>query len=215
MAWDRKSKTLYASTAVGDAAFHGVITIDPGTGAGTPVDGSVVNFGLAVTPGTLGSPIHSITIDSKGHMVGWYDEFPPPTGITDTFVRIDKRTGIATEFNDTGIDTSANGLSFGAGDILWNVDSPRRQLDGSTTQTAYVIDPASGKPITSRLLSPPAMAALGDIHPENHLYYGLNFDPSTTPDTFIEVVDLFGGNVTTLGKTVNDLHVIAFVQRHK
>lgn len=213
LAWDRRSGKLYASTAVGDAVFHGVITIDPRTGAGTPVEGSVVNFGLPVDAGTLGSPIHSITIDSLGHMVGWYDEFPPPVGVSDTFVRIDKRTGVATEFPNTGIDTSANGLSFGAFNILWNIDTPRRQLDGSTTQTAYVLNPFNGKSITSRLLSPPTMAALGDFNPENHLYYGVNFESFSPTPTFIVVVDVFRGTVTTLGQTVDDLHVIAFVQR--
>ena len=75
---------------------------------GTPVNPSVVNYGLDVTPGTLGSPVHSITIDSSGNAVGWYDEFGP--GVTDTFVTLDKATGLATEFNNTGINTGQNGL---------------------------------------------------------------------------------------------------------
>ena len=66
LAWDRHSKRLYASTAIGDVVFHGLITIDPTTGAGTPVDTSVRNFGLEGAD----SPIHSITIDSPGNMVG-------------------------------------------------------------------------------------------------------------------------------------------------
>jgi hypothetical protein len=217
LAWDRASGKMYASTALGDQRFHGLITIDLVTGAGTPVDGDVVNFGLDVEPGTLGSPVHSITVNSLGQMAGWYDEFPPPAGTTDTFVRINKRTGVATEFPATGVNTSANGLSFqsfGFINLLWNIDSPRVQPDGTTTQTAYVLNPFNGKPLVHRLLSPPTMAALGDFHPVNQLYYGVNFIPfDPTAPAFIVVVDVFRGTVTTLAETVPDLHVIAFVKR--
>ncbi|HEY2235313.1 MAG TPA: hypothetical protein VGK01_17710, partial [Candidatus Angelobacter sp.] len=77
LAWDCtagncKSGTLYATTALGDTHFHGLITIDPNTGAGTPVNASVVNFGLDIDPGTAGSPVHSITVDSFGNIAGWY-----------------------------------------------------------------------------------------------------------------------------------------------
>ena len=205
LAWS--GEKLYASTAIGDVSFHGLITIDLVTGAGTPVDRNVVNFGLAGTP----SPVHSITIDSRGRMAGWYDEFPPP----DTFVRIDKKTGVATEFPNTGIDTSQNGLSFSDFNTLWNIDSPRLQPGNTTiTQTAYIIDPKDGKPLSSRLLSPPTAAALGDFNPTNDLYYGLNFDtsfPRPFP-AFIVVVDVRSGTVTTLGQTVNDLHTLAWVK---
>lgn len=213
LAWDRTNQTLYATTAVGDVTFHGLITIDLVTGAGTPVDASVFNFGLSADPNE--SPIHSITVDFTGNMVGWYDEFPPPAGVTDTFVQIDKLTGRATEFPDTGINTGNNGLSFqpfGAADLLWNIDTTRVQPDGALTQTAYIIDRATGKPLSSRLLSPPTPAALGDFNPRNHNYYGLNFTPffPTAPD--LVVVDPFAGTVITLGQTIPGLHVLAFVK---
>ena len=96
LAWDAKAQKLYASTAIGDVAFHGLITIDITTGAGTPVNPAAPNFGLAGDE----SPIHSITIHSNGRMVGWYDEFPTTGPVTDTFVTLDKATGIATEFPD-------------------------------------------------------------------------------------------------------------------
>ncbi|MGZ4865944.1 MAG: hypothetical protein ACXV7C_01890, partial [Candidatus Angelobacter sp.] len=38
LAWDMTSDKLYATTAVGDTSFHGLITIDPNTGQGTPVN---------------------------------------------------------------------------------------------------------------------------------------------------------------------------------
>jgi hypothetical protein len=214
LAWDEKTHTLYASTPPGDALFHGLLTIDRETGAGTPVDASVVNFGLAGS-----SPIHSITVDRAGQMVGWYDEFPPPVGITDTFVQINKRTGVATEFDNTGINTSQNGLSFDANNMLWNIDSPRF-AGGSTTltQTAYLLNPLNGQPLLSKLLTPPTPAAIGDFNPDNGLYYGLNFDSSFPPPfspTFIVLVDVGTGAVTTLGQTADDLHTLAFMGKTK
>jgi hypothetical protein len=206
LAWD-KHGTMYASTAIGDVTFHGLITIDLATGRGTPVNPLVVNFGLA----GAASPIHSITIDSDGRMAGWYDEFG--AGVTDTFVRIHNATGIATEFPATGIDTSQNGLSFDNSDALWNIDTARR--NGTVvTQTAYLLDHRDGKPLRTVSLSPPTPAALGDFNPVNNLYYGLNFqafDP--TAPVFIEVVNLATGTVTTLGRTFDNLHTLAFVKK--
>jgi hypothetical protein len=209
LAWDAASATLYASTPPGDIVFHGLITIDLKSGAGKPVKSNVVNFGLPGDP----SPIHSITIDAFGVMVGWYDEFPPPPGVTDTFVRIDQHTGVATEFTGTGINTSQNGLSFSEDNLLWNIDSPRVQGDG-ITQTAYLINPFDGKPITSISLSPPTAAALGDFNPANGLYYGLDFDSAAPPPfpTFLVTVDVRTGTVTTIAQTVADLHTITFVK---
>ena len=207
LAWDSKTEKLYASTAIGDIAFHGLITINIKTGAGTPVDSTVHNFGLAGAD----SPIHSITINSAGRMVGWYDEFG---GATDTFVKIDKHTGIATEFPNTGIDTAANGLSFDEDNLLWNIDTARR--NGTVqTQTAYLLDPKTGKPLSSVSLSPPTMAALGDFNPFTDLYYGLKFNSFSTDPTFFVVVDLSTGTVTTLGQTANNLHTLAFVKKVK
>jgi hypothetical protein len=216
LAWDRTTQTLYGSTAVGDVTFHGLITIDVDTGAGTPVNAGVFNFGLSADPRE--SPVHSITVDFNGNMVGWYDEFPPPAGVTDTFVRIDKTTGIATEFPDTGINTGNNGLSFqpfGAADILWNIDTARVSPDGTTlTQTAYIIDRATGKSLGTQSLSPPTPAALGDFNPRNHNYYGLNFTPFFPSAPELVVIDPRAGTVITLGETVPDLHVLAFVKHN-
>lgn len=67
-------------------------------------------------------------------------------------------------------------------------------------------------------MTPPTAAALGDFNPENDLYYGLNFDSTdfTTPfKTFIVVVDLHNGTVTTLGRTVDDVHTLAFNRKRK
>jgi len=212
LAWDCtagncKSGKLYATTALGDISFHGLITIDPNTGAGTPVDASVVNFGLSIDPGTAGSPIHSITV-----MAGWYDEFG--SGVTDTFVRIDKTTGIATEFPSTGINTSQNGLSFSDSDALWNIDSPKF-VAGALVQNAFLINPQNGTEISSRGLYPPTNAAIGDFNPIDNHYYGLNFDTSIpSSPTYIVEINIRKGTVTTVGQTVDNLHTLAFMKDH-
>jgi hypothetical protein len=200
LAWDATSNKLYATTAVGDTVFHGLITIDPATGAGTPVNSSLVNFGLPADPQFVGSPIHSITIDSSGNMAGWYNKFLP-VGVTDTFVRIDKATGVATAFDNTGLSTRTNGLAFAKHDFLWNINPG----------TAFLLDPADGKPVASKTLSPPTQAALGDFDPVGNQYYGLNFAPFAKT-AFLVVVDVKKGTATTVGQTVNDLHTLAFVK---
>jgi hypothetical protein len=212
LAWDPTTDTLYATTAVGDTTFHGLITIDPSTGAGTPVNPSVVNYGLAPDPRFVGSPIHSLASDSNGRLAAWYDEFPPPVGVTDTFITIDKSTGIATEFENTGLDTNQNGLAFAKHDLLWNIDAPKTAVDGSVIQTAYLLDPANGQMLDARDVSPPIAAALGDFDPVGNKYYGLNFVPFS-PQTAMIVIDLKKGTTSAVG-TVDDLHVIAFVKHH-
>jgi hypothetical protein len=210
LAWDETSGRLYATTPPGDQNFHGLITINLRTGKGTPVNKHVDNFGLAGER----SPVHSITIDVFGNMAGWYEKFGGP-GVTDAYVRIDRRTGVATEFSNTGINTSQNGLAFGEFNLLWNIDSPRVQTDGEIGQTAYLIDTFDGKPLLSLPLFPPAPAAQGDFKPGTNLYYGLTFDtadPFPGRPTFIVVFDPRMGSVTQLGQTVDDLHTITFIK---
>src|SRR5438270_6705609 len=202
LAWDAAGRKLYASTAIGDVRFHGLITIDRGTGAGTPVNPAAPNFGLSLNADGTESPIHSITIDPFGFAYGWYDEFGP--GATDTFVQINKRTGVATEFPNTGIDSNSNGLAFQA-IFLWNIDAPKRQLDGTVTQTAFLINPLNGKSLLARPLSPPTQAALGDFHPTNLLYYGLDFIPFSNGKTNLVTVDTFSGKVATVGPALDHL----------
>ncbi len=207
MAWDRASQTLYATTSVKDLNFHGLITINTSTGQGTPVNPAAVNFGLSGNT----SPIMAITIDSHGQMVGWYQEF---SGTTDTFVTIDKLTGLATEFPDTGIEAARIGLSFNAVDQLWLIDSPVAGADGQLIQLVWLIDPSTGKPVLNGLLSPPTAAFLGDFSPSKHHYYGINKDPQGADPTRADLVEvnIKKGKVRTVGPTVNDLHTITFVK---
>ena len=207
LAWDKATKTLYATTALGDTKFHGLITIAP-NGQGTPVNPSAVNFGIE-GPGV---PVHGLAIDAFGHMVAMYPVPPPPVPggpeTSDTYVRIDPKTGIATQFPNTGINTFRNGIAFGEFNLLWNINAALGQ------QFAFLLDPFNGARLFTQPLSPPTTAALGDFNPVNNLYYGLNFtafDP--TGATSITVIDVPNGKVTTLGPTVPHLHVITWVDK--
>jgi hypothetical protein len=215
LVWDTRTERLYATTAIGDVAFHGLIRINAATGAGTPVNASVHNFGLAGAD----SPIHSLAINRDGRLAAWYDEFG---GSTDTFVTINKATGVATEFTGTGIDTSANGLAYDAFNNLWNIDTRRCTVTDPVTglcttfgQVAYRINPRTGKPLGTRTLTPPTMAALGDFNPFTNEYYGLKFTSFSTDPTFLVKVDITTGAVTTVGQTVANLHTLAFAKRVK
>ena len=215
LAWDRTTKTLFATTAIGCGLptsvcpFHGLITI-ASNGKGTPVNPNVHNFGIeGVDVG-----LHALTIDVFGHMVAMYPIPPNSTDTSDTYVRIDPKTGIATEHPNTGINTFQNGLSFGEFNLLWNVDSPKPSPTGGMTQTAFLLNPFTGASLFQQPLTPPTAAALGDFNPLNNLYYGLKFagfDPNGT--TFIEVIDVPNGKVTQLGQTVNFLHTLAWVDK--
>jgi hypothetical protein len=213
LAWDSTTRTLYATTAIGCGLvgsvcpFHGLITIDR-TGKGTPVNPLVHNFGIE----GVDVPIRGLAVDVFGHMVSSYP-IPPQstTDTSDTYVRIDQTTGIATEFDNTGINTAQNGISFGEFNVLWNINRPD-PVTGQ--QNAFLINPFNGLAVFQQPLNPPTIAALGDFHPVSQLYYGLNFTGfSADGTTFIEVIDVPNGIVTTLGQTVNFLHTIAFVDK--
>jgi hypothetical protein len=60
---------------------------------------------------------------------------------------------------------------------------------------------------------PAPAAALGDFNPAGNEYYGLDFDTSLPGSaTFLVVINLKKDTVTTVGQTIDDLHVIAFVR---
>jgi len=202
LAWDRTTKTLYATTAIGDTTFHGLITIAP-NGKGTPVNPSAVNFGVEGE----NIPVSTLAIDVFGHLVASYPIPPPPTtDVDNTYVRIDPKTGIATEHHNTGINTARNGLSFGEFNLLWNVDD--------LNHTAFLLNPFTGTSLFAQPVNPPTMAALGDFNPVDNLYYGLQFtgtDP--TGATVINVIDVPNGTVIKSMPTVNFLHTLAWVDK--
>ena|SRR5215471_2057601 len=208
LAWDKTTKTLFATTAIGCGVagsvcpFHGLITIAP-NGRGTPVNPNAINFGIE--GGSVG--VRALAIDVFGHMVASYPIPPPPsTEVDDTYVRINPKTGIATEFPNTGINTARNGISFGEFNLLWNVDD--------LNHTAFLLNPFTGKSLFAQPVNPPTMAALGDFNPVDNLYYGLQFTAfDSTGTTVINVIDVPNGTVIRSMPTVNFLHVIAWVDK--
>jgi hypothetical protein len=97
---------------------------------------------------------------------------------------------------------------------LWNIDAPSSKAIGApATQTAYRLSPVDGRVLDSVDITPPTPAALGDFSPDTGRYYGLKFEPfSPTRATTIEVVDVDTGSLSTLGRTVDDLHTLAFTK---
>ena len=212
LAWDNTTKTLFATTSIGCGPaspvcpFHGLITIAP-NGRGTPVNPAAVNFGIEGTD----VPIRALAVDVFGHMVASYPIPPgPSTEVDDTYVRINKTTGIATEFPNTTINTAQNGISFGEFNLLWNVNRP----DPATgLQNAILLNPFTGKPLFFQPLNPPTLAALGDFNPVSNLYYGLNFTGFAGGTTSIVVIDVPNGKVLKSTPTVNDLHTLGWVDK--
>ena len=80
-----------------------------------------------------------------------------------------------------------------------------------------VVEPMMSPAWLRRLtVTPPTPAALGDFSPDTGLYYGLRFQPlSPTRATFVEVVNVETGTLTTLGQTVDDLRSLAFAKKVK
>jgi hypothetical protein len=208
LAWDRTTKTLFATTSIGCGLpgsvcpFHGLITIAP-NGKGTPVNPNVHNFGIE----GVDVPIRALAVDVFGHMVSSYP-IPPQstTDTSDTYVRIDPKTGIATEFPNTGINTARNGISFGEFNLLWNVDD--------LNHTAFLLNPFNGTSLFAQPVNPPTMAALGDFNPVDNLYYGLQFTSfSLDGTTVINVIDVPNGTVIRSMPTVNFLHTLTWVDK--
>jgi hypothetical protein len=207
LAWDRTTKTLYATTAIGCGLagsvcpFHGLIKIAP-NGKGTPVNPNAVNFGIE--GGDVG--VGKLAIDVFGNVVASYPIPPPPaTEVDNTYVRIDPKTGIATEHPNTGINTARDGLSFGEFNLLWDVDD--------LNHTAFLLNPFTGTSLFAQPVNPPTMAALGDFNPVDHLYYGLQFGADPTGATVINVIDVPNGTVIRSMPTANFLHTLTWVDK--
>ncbi|MGD2218519.1 MAG: hypothetical protein PVJ64_17305 [Gemmatimonadales bacterium] len=149
---DPTDGTLYGSTAWWDPNHHGLIEIDPTTGAGTPI--GEPGWGLEGTENS----VNNITMNSRGEMFGWWE----PT--EEDLVFIDKSRAIATRVGDASIGTLTLGLDFDDSDVLYLVDD----FDGRV----HTVDPGSGA--TSFVQKIQRMAHHGDFHPSSNRYYGIS-----------------------------------------
>jgi DNA-binding beta-propeller fold protein YncE len=144
--WDASSGTLYATTSYNDATLQdALITIDPMTGAGTPVAGSS-GIGQILNP----------TSNSAGDLYGWTEWGDDP-------VIFDTVTGLATVVGESGVGTSSHGLAFNPADVLFLMNG-----DGNV----YTLDTATGAATLAGSIG--AVAHHGDFNPASGLYYGID-----------------------------------------
>jgi hypothetical protein len=187
LTWDATTQTLYASTTTWDPLLHsGLLTIDLGTGAGTPVG----------TGSGLSRSIACLTANSLGDLYGWYEP------VLDDLVLWDKVAGTAAVVGEAGLNTGGLGLAFDGADVLYlvNYDGRVYTLDSNTGATTY----------TGVNLG--VMAHHGVFRPLTDSYYGIDeADWGSTDLRNILVVDLTSGTIEATLPTVDRLHTLAFV----
>ena len=192
MEYDQTTGKLYGSTSANDPNYNGLIEIDIGTGAGTPVsaDGWV--------KGSL-RWIRNITVDSQGQMYGFL-EFEPD----DELVSIDKNTGIATVVGESGFGqwAATDGLSFDDSDTLYLINFD---------EDYYTLDTGTGA--ATLVGSIGTIAHHGDFNPDSNLYYGIKSEASPPAgERSLVVADLSTGTVITTFAALDDnIHTLTFI----
>lgn len=183
LTWDASSGTLYATTSTNDGTFpNGLITIDPLTGAGTPI-GTGAGIGSVVTAAS----------NSAGQVYAWWD----PSD--DDLVIFNTTTGVATLVGESGLSTGAHGLTFNPADVLYLVN-----YDGNV----YTINTSTGAPTLVGTLALATYAHHGDFDPTSGLYYGVDQTGSGAKN--LVVADLSAFSVVNTLPTVADLHTLTF-----
>jgi hypothetical protein len=186
LTWDATTNTMYASTTTWDPLLHsGLLTIDLGTGAGTPVG----------TGSGLADSVVCLTANSAGDLYAWYD----PSA--DDLALWDKVAGTAAVVGESRLSTASHGLAFDASDVLYLVN-----YDGDI----YTLDTLSGAATyTGRSLG--VTAHHGAFRPGTDQYYGIDETAGGTTVRNIRVADLQAGTVEATLPTVDRLHTLAFV----
>jgi hypothetical protein len=187
LSYDASTDTLFGSTAIGDPNFFGLISIDPQTGAGTPIGtgwGDWSGLSMAIT---------SVSADRLGRVFAW-DENP------DNLVSVDKVTGTYAATGASGIGTARYGLAFDNSGVLYLVQPSDDVL------TFWAVDTATGAATLAHTIATSSYAHHGDFHPDSNMYYGIS---ATWNPRELLVVDMESGTFSTL-PTVDDLHTITF-----
>ena len=198
MAWDQTNGKLYGTTSENDPYYTGLIEIDPGSGAGTPI--GLDGWGLS------GNPVTTITVNSStGQMFGWQR--------SRNLVSVNKNTGIATVVGSSNVSAGQHGLAFDNTDNthpLYLVDAGGAYytINTSTAQGTYQGDifPSGGSGDD---------AHHGVFHPyAAKIYFGL----TTHWDGPIELVRanlLPPGTVISRVTTCCDcVHTLAFIEEN-
>jgi hypothetical protein len=178
--------TLYGTTSVTDPNYHGLITINTATGAGSSVG---TGWG-AINTGTVAE----MAIDSAGNAYGWGEPSQ------DDLYSINLAAGTATRVGESGLGTAVLGLTFSLSDVLYLLNC---NSCGSAT-----ISTGTG---ASSPLGPFAYYAHhADTNPDTGLAWGLNSFPSGGGSNGINIVDLSTMNVTGTLALDRGLHTLAF-----
>jgi len=189
--YDATTGKLYGSTSVKDPAYSGLIEIDMDTGAGTPI--GVDGWGLDDSSGSY--PVTNITVDSTGHMFGWWQAWH-------CLVSIDKTTGIATLVDKSNVNTYGYGLDFDNLDELYMVNG---YWDN---KYVYTVDPSTG--LAAGVGDIGTKAHHGDFDLSSNLYYGIS-DPHEQSRSLV-VADLSAGSViSTFAELDDSMHTLTFV----
>jgi hypothetical protein len=190
MTWDPSTHTLYATTSNNDGAFpDGLITIDPATGAGTPVGagaGQLVNVPAA---------------SRSGELYGWTED-------TDQPVLWDKAAGTVTVLGGGG-NSAEQTLAFNFNTLyLLNCDGCI-----GTGNRLFTVNLSSGVltdlgPV-SGIVS--GVAHHGSFNPDNHLLYAISETSNGNNPRDFYVIDPVSLAVVRTIPAPDDVHTLAFV----
>lgn len=183
---DYYNGTLYGTTSFLDPNFHGLIRIDPTTGAGTPIGSG---WGGSISALTL----VELAIDSSGNAFSWGEPGE------DDLYRVNLATGTGSRVGESGLGTSVLGLAFDLADNLYLING------GGNT---YAIDTTTGAATFLGFLDT-LFAHHGDVDPDTGIYYGL----SSPFDTFSDLLAVDLNNLTVLSTVRADqkLITLAFI----
>jgi hypothetical protein len=187
MTWDATTGTLWATTSNNDATFpDGLMTIDLTTGAGTPIGSGA------------GQLVNNPAANSAGQVYGWTESGDDP-------VIWNTAAGTITVLGDSGVSSYEHGVAFDNFDTLYlfnqGVDVYTINTgDGSATLIGNV--PVGG----------PGDAHHGDFHPVTNLYYGVDSLPEDGVTRNILVIDVGTLSVVNTIPTVDNLHMVTFVE---
>ena len=184
LVYDHTTGRLFASTAIGDPSYQGLIEINLATGAGTPI--GVNGWGLG------SGAVTNITVDSAGQMYGWWDPSE------DDLVRIDKTTGIATRVGESNVGTGANGLDFDNSGTLYmvNYSGDYYSVNTTTGVATYVNNIGS-------------MAHHGKFRPTSNIWYGIDATGSGSKN--LVLANLSTSAIISTIPTVDNLHTLEFI----
>ena len=180
LTFDSTTNTLYGSTPTWNTGFHGLVSIDPDTGAATTIGSG---FGLP--------QVWGITVNSAGDMFGW-------TEGDDDLVRINKATGVATVVGPSSTGTLRDVLAFDISDSL-------RLVRGGTV---WDINTSTGGGITLGTITDPGHN--GDFDPDSGLLWSVLSEGRTQDSVIrISDLTTFS-SVSNLDTDVEYLHTLAF-----